>query len=371
MEISNTNAPVAQLEQSNQPSNIIEQDQNKSQPSNQNDKNKKETLDKADDLFESKVDFSKPLETHKDSGWLFRNLLQRSELTMVKAPPGSGSTWTVLDIATSAALERSLFSHFEYKKSTNGKQDEVFIFEAGNYTETLRSRIELLSDAGGGNNFHLFSRDDQLRNTNKRTIDLTKEKHRKFLSDYAAKSPMNILYLFYSLDTLIGSDASKDAGIHKWIENMKLDGVSQIWFDKSGGKGCSFPHHLVDLELEIKPLSDREKVAMEISFSRSKTLPKELTHPFVIELNENNNKPGLAFEYKSVEIDKKNLAIALLIEGVKQMDVARRLKVSQSSVSTWRSEAESDKLVLKRGHNTIPTEEGEKLVKKLKLYSNL
>ncbi len=343
--------------------------------STDNNTNSEQQINNANDtkfnnLIKSAVDFEQFQENNNNvDNVIFENLLYRGQTMLIKSDKSIGSTWLMIEIARALSFKDKLVDFFQYQSSTKGINDITLSFMADIPLKNLNKRMYLIKNEAAplNNNLHIFSKEDHLNNNKDGQLDLTK-------SDWmdniiiAADDVKNqhLILLFDSLDTLVKSE--QIASFSEKIEALHRNpNITQIWVDKGRSKNL-FPVHCIDTQLRLKSPKNRGNVAIEVSFEKANALPKDWTRPFIIELKECERGAKMKFERLSSEIDNENTAVVMMIEGKTQTDIAKSLKVSQAAVSNWRAIAASKGLIEIRGHNNIPTAQGDKLVKSMKLY---
>jgi hypothetical protein len=299
---------------------------------------------------------------------LFDGFINWGQTIVIKAPSESGSTWLALEIIQAVLKKTLLFSYYPYQPSADNKNGVSILITAGVSETVLIQRLRLIGISELSENFVLISKEYQKKHNIANNIyDLDKNDWMDNLTQKSDdREKGHLLFVFDSLDSLVNFD--KDT-LRKNIEALhyNLD-VTQVWIDKGTKKGFEIPSENIDLQLELKPIKDRSNVSMEVNVIKANDLPKDKTHPFIIELQENpEGEPKMRFCLKTPEVEKAHIAVAMLIEGLSQSEIAERLKVSQSMVSKWRSDAIESKLIVTKGHNNIATPAGEKLIKGIKV----
>lgn len=299
---------------------------------------------------------------------LFDGLICRGQTVVIQAEHGLGSTWVAVAIGSGILSANSLFLTYSYIPASSGHQDTVLMVTAGLSETVIVTRLALLCTREQQNKLILVSKEYQKKSeTHGNNFDLHKSDWLENLVQ-ALDDGQNghLICIFDNLDSLVNCDNDI---FKKCFESLHLNpNLTPIWIDKGTKKGFEIPSEYIDLKLELKPIKDRSNVSMEIDFLKANSLPKEKTKPFVIELQENpEGEPKMRFCLKTPEVEKAHIAVAMLIEGIAQAEIAERLKVSQSMVSKWRSDAIEQKLIVAKGHNSIATPAGEKLIRGIKV----
>lgn len=299
---------------------------------------------------------------------LFDGFINRGQTIVIKAPSESGSTWLALEIIRAVLQKKLLFSHYPYQPSVDDKNSLIILITAGVSEQVIVQRFRCIGISDLSEDFILISKEYQKKhNIDNNIYDLDKNDWMDNLTQKLDEiEKWHVLCVFDSLDLLVNFDQDT---FNKNTEALHYNPyVTQIWITKSTKKGFEIPPENIDLQLELKPIKDRSNVSIEVNCLKANALPKDQTRPFVIELNENpEGEPKMQFRLKTPEVEKAHIAVAMLIEGLSQLEIAERLKVSQSMVSKWRSDAIESKLIVTKGHNNIATPAGEKFIKGIKV----
>lgn len=328
-------------------------------------------------LLQNKVDFVKVEEIAESNmnAVLFDKFLYRGQTLLIKSEKGTGSTWVCIEIARAVLSGSRLFSNYTYCRPSNTetKQDLVILFEGSTPVEVLYERIKLMKIDTAKDNFHLFSKQYEDKQDTKSLIKLNLT-DKKWIDQFESmitsfKETHHIILIFDSIDSLIFKDKdNKKDDFDTWLKTIhKNSDITQIWIDKGVNTGFKIPYEYIDLSIELKAKKGRGNVAMQVEFCKANLLKKEDTMPFVIELQDCIGEPYKVFKHTSSEIDKENMAVVMMIEGLVQTEIAKRLSVSQPMVSIWKANAIHKGLIRSRGNNNIATEEGEKLVKYMRV----
>lgn len=305
---------------------------------------------------------------------LFDKFLYRGQTLLIKSEKGTGSTWVCIEIARAILSSSGLFSNYTYCPS-NTKKDVVILFEGSTPVEVLCERIKLMQidTDTAQNNFHLFSKQYEYKYGEANSVELNL-KDKAWIDQFESmitsfKETHHIILIFDSIDSLIFKDKdNKKDDFDTWLKTIhKNSDITQIWIDKGVNTGFKIPYEYIDLSIELRAKKGRGNVAMQVEFCKANLLKKEDTMPFVIELQDCIGEPYKVFKHTSSEIDKENMAVVMMIEGLVQTEIAKRLSVSQPMVSIWKANAIHKGLIISRGNNNIATEEGEKLVKDMRV----
>lgn len=386
--IDNTGVEQVELEGNINPSNITTTTKSKPEfcsPSDSKVDDNAETPNTKDpstnqynNLFGTVVNFNTVQNNGKEHSPLFKGFIYRGQTIVIKSERGSGSTWFGIEITRAISAGQSLFSYYQYLSSTNGLKDTVILLEAGLPVSIMNDRIKLMKGDVAVNDCLFFSREYEkqylLNSGTSASLNLADQQWRdNFTKAINGLEEKNVVLIFDSLDSLIYTDSKEKNDkinyFQEWVQDLHYNpNITQIWIDKGNNNGFDIPYGCIDLILGLKSRKDRGNVAVEVEFQKANFLNRDRTRPFVIELMETGRNPQMEFHLRSAEADKEKLAVVMMIEGVSQSEIARRLKVSQPMVSTWRTEAIQQGFIIKRGHNNIATDEGNKLVKTLKVY---
>jgi len=325
-------------------------------------------------LSQHKVDFVKVKEDAESNmnGVLFDKFLYRGQTLLIKSEKGTGSTWVSIEIARAILSGSGLFSNYTYN---NTKPDKVILFEGSTPVEVLYKRIELMQIDTAQDNFYLFSKqyEDKYGDEDKDSIQLNLT-DMQWIDQFKSmietlEKTHHIILIFDSIDSLIFKDKDRNKDdFDTWLKEIhKNTNITQIWIDKGVNTGFKIPYEYIDLGIELKAKKGRGNVVMQVEFFKANLLKKEDTMPFVIELQDCIGEPYKVFKHTSSEMDKENMAVVMMIEGLVQTEIAKRLNVSQPMVSIWKANAINKGLIISRGNNNIATEEGEKLVKDMRV----
>lgn len=304
---------------------------------------------------------------------LFENLLNRGQTVIITTEKGAGSTWVASELARAITSGDALFSHYQYVAKNGFDKEIIILFTSGIPVALLKQRISWIKSGNVKNDFYLFAMEEYPKTDDSGSnlpFDMTQPDWLDNVnSALLGSNGRHVTLIFDALDSLV-HDEMKKKDFQKCIRELRKNpAITQIWIHK-GGKKDFITDDCVDLHLQLNARKDRSNIAMDVKFIKSNFLDKDKTLPFVIEVQKFVEEPYMRFVRMSPEIDKENVAIAMMIEGVVQTEIAKQLKVSQPMVSTWRANGIEKGLIKVRGHNNIPTSAGEKLVKTMRASYN-
>ena len=315
------------------------------------------TENKAQNVFESIVKSSLKISDNSEKKTniqpIYPGLINRGEILVLKAIAGAGATWFAIALAVALSKVSALFSHFEYATDSNGKKNEVVLFESGMSSKQIRERFQLLK-TNQPDNLKIISKD----------LNFVSASIQPSTLDWAKKI-QNPVMIFDRLSSLAYSDPKGTAeDFRNWIVEMKKAGATMVWVNQGKNGNFDLPYDHVDTELQLSTAKNRENLAIKVEYLRARNLKKSDTAPFVIELQERENEEGLHFVYHSIEADKKLTAIVLAVEGEHtQVQIASKLTVSQGTISNWLRDAVNERLIERKGHNIWLTSKGKEATK--------
>jgi putative DNA primase/helicase len=266
--------------------------------------------------------------------YLLKPWLETGSLNMMHGQRGDGKTW--LSLGTSYAIAKGV----PFLGWTPERAARVLYVDGELPAALLRDRLRFLG--GPTDNLCILSRDVLWRTNDTVLPDLATPEGREFLDKIIEREQAEVIVLD-SLSTLFRSGVENDAETwaepQDWLMQHRFRGRSVIIVHHEGKsgtpRGTSKKEDTLDTIIKIRGHKDNREqhaseTAFELTYTKSRSFTTGTGRPLIARLSTESGTAMWRHEYESRTEDD---VIELLDTGLKQSEVAKRLKITKGYVS--------------------------------------
>lgn len=305
----------------------------------------------------SKLHFD-TIPTCKPSGssapeWLFKDFLEQGQMAVVNAVPGSGLTWFLMALMDAATSSNAFLDEFQTETICN-----ALYMNAGMELDAIQSRLARMLSKDQQDRVKILSTNEIFKQQDEVFFDLSDREYRDIVQLGLESNEEYKLLVIDTFDGFFPKYKAKESAIGKWFLELKQAGVSIVVGVSSSSK---VKNELVDLELGLESLVRGDNLTLKVDFLKARNLPLSKRKPFMVEMAEKENRVKMRYlEFKQGTMER---VAYLTSEGLTQSQVARRLDLSQSTVSRRLSQAMQAGIIEMKGRYFTLTDDGKNLIK--------
>lgn len=290
--------------------------------------------------------------TSADVKWFFEDILEQGQMAVVATAPSSGMTWFMMAMVDAATSGNAFLDQFQ-----GGESCKVLYMNAGMELDAIESRFGRMLSEDQQQKVKILSTNEIFKQQDNIFFDLSDREYRDIVQLGFENDEEYKLLVIDAFDGFFPKYKAKESAINNWFLELKQAGVTVVVGNNSNTKIKS---ELIDLELGLGGLVRGENLTLKVDFLKARNLPLSKRKPFMVEMVEEDRLKMQYLEYKQGTMER---VAYLTSEGMTQIQIARRLDLSQSTVCRRISEALQAGIIEMKGRYFILTDDGKNKIK--------